>query len=161
VALGIYGQSKEHAPRLLILDEPTSSLDAVIKTHILDLLMKLRSQYRPAYLVISHDLDMIRRLCGRINVLYRGMVVEQVPCSLLSKQGSVLHPYTEALCKGNYEMTRQVPDFGSERTGCPCWGWCAIKTGACLAKVPELRNVGNGHLRACCADEQVTPPKGP
>lgn len=67
-------------PRLIILDEPTSSLDRSVQKQILALLKKLQQQHRLAYIFISHDLQVVRSLCHQVVVLRRGEVVEQGEC---------------------------------------------------------------------------------
>ena len=67
-------------PQLIILDEPTSSLDRSVQKQILTLLKKLQQQHRLAYIFISHDLRVVRSLCHQVVVLRQGEVVEQGEC---------------------------------------------------------------------------------
>jgi ABC-type oligopeptide transport system ATPase subunit len=82
-------------PRLIILDEPVSALDSSIKRDIVKLLDALRRDKKLAYLMISHDLDVVRILCRRMIVLFRGRIVEMGPVRALSKAAA--HPYTKQL----------------------------------------------------------------
>ena len=66
-------------PRLVVLDEPLSALDVVVQDQVIDLLIRLQQRHRLAYLLISHDLSVVRRLCSRVVVLDRGRVVEAGP----------------------------------------------------------------------------------
>ncbi|HFZ8994195.1 TPA: microcin C ABC transporter ATP-binding protein YejF [Citrobacter freundii] len=68
-------------PALIILDEPTSSLDRTVQAQILALLKSLQQKYRLAYIFISHDLHVVRALCHQVIVLRQGEVVEQGPCA--------------------------------------------------------------------------------
>ncbi len=68
-------------PSLIILDEPTSSLDKTVQAQILTLLKSLQQKHQLAYLFISHDLHVVRALCHQVIVLRQGEVVEQGPCA--------------------------------------------------------------------------------
>jgi oligopeptide/dipeptide ABC transporter ATP-binding protein len=82
-------------PRFLILDEPTSALDASARLKVISLLQELRRELGMTYLVISHDLSIIRYLCDRVLVMYLGRIVEDAPVGELFSNPQ--HPYTEAL----------------------------------------------------------------
>jgi len=82
-------------PELLVLDEPVSSLDAGVQGQILALIDELRSSRRMAIVLIAHDLAVVRRLCKRVAVLYRGAVVEEGPVTQILVRPA--HPYTAAL----------------------------------------------------------------
>lgn len=81
-------------PSLIIADEPTSGLDAAIKLQIIGLLRELRAQDL-TYLLISHDLSLVRRIADRVIVMLRGRIIESFPLSELGKRRH--HPYTENL----------------------------------------------------------------
>jgi len=82
-------------PRLVVLDEPTSALDVSVQAQILNLLMELRRSHGLTYLLISHDLSVVRHLSDRIGVMYLGRLVEQGPAAEIFS--SARHPYTRAL----------------------------------------------------------------
>jgi oligopeptide/dipeptide ABC transporter ATP-binding protein len=82
-------------PELLVLDEPVSSLDAGVQGQILELIEALRARRGMAILLIAHDLSVVRRLCDRAAVLFRGVVVEEGPVAELL--AAPAHPYTAAL----------------------------------------------------------------
>lgn len=82
-------------PRLLILDEPVSSLDVSVQAQILDLIAGLRQQHELAMVLISHDLEVIREVCDRIAVMHCGRIVEEGPTAEIFEHPQ--HPYTRAL----------------------------------------------------------------
>jgi microcin C transport system ATP-binding protein len=89
-------------PKLLVLDEPTSSLDMSVQTQIIDLLKDLQKRYSLAYLFISHDLRVVRALSHEILVIKNGEVVEYGPSEKIFKNPE--HPYTRALLKAAFEL---------------------------------------------------------
>jgi ABC-type glutathione transport system ATPase component len=90
-------------PRLLVLDEPTSALDVTVQARVLDLIARLRESHRLAYVLISHNLALVDRLCEESVVLHEGRVVERGPTERVL--GAPEHPYTQAL-------RRAVPEIG-------------------------------------------------
>ncbi|HSA31030.1 MAG TPA: ATP-binding cassette domain-containing protein [Candidatus Omnitrophota bacterium] len=82
-------------PRLLILDEAVSSLDVLVQQQIVELLLQLQKDYSLTYLFITHNLKIVRKLCKRIAVMYRGKIVETAETDELFK--NPLHPYTQRL----------------------------------------------------------------
>jgi oligopeptide/dipeptide ABC transporter ATP-binding protein len=143
-------------PEIVILDEPTASLDQTVRSRILALLAELQARTGVGYLMITHDISSVRRLATRIAVMYRGLVVESGPAQ------SVLvdprHPYTRALIsavpiadprvawQGVVELPRN-PDGSLAVTSCPA-------RGSCQEHGPGLHEVGPDHLAACTkADE--------
>jgi peptide/nickel transport system ATP-binding protein len=83
------------SPKLLIADEPTTALDVTVQAQILDLLVELRDRTGMGVLLISHDLGVIGRLCDRVNVMYRGQIVEHGETEQVLT--APRHPYTQAL----------------------------------------------------------------
>lgn len=82
-------------PRLLILDEPTSSLDAPVEAQILDLIARLRREHELALVLITHDLEVVRDVCERIAVMHEGAFVEEGATADVLQNPR--HPYTQAL----------------------------------------------------------------
>ncbi|HLD70258.1 MAG TPA: ATP-binding cassette domain-containing protein [Candidatus Omnitrophota bacterium] len=82
-------------PKLLILDEAVSSLDVLIQTEILDLLKELQNKFSLTYLFISHNLRVVRKICPRLAVMYKGKIVESAPTGEIFSRP--LHPYTQSL----------------------------------------------------------------
>ena len=82
-------------PRLLLLDEPTTALDVTIQAQILELLKKLNQEYGMSMLFISHNLNVVRKLCGRVAVMQRGLLVEEGDTEQVFHHPN--HPYTQKL----------------------------------------------------------------
>lgn len=85
-------------PDLIVLDEPTSSLDVSIRMQVIDLLQNLQERHHLSYLFISHDLSVIRHVCDRVAIMYLGRLVEVA--STLDLFRDPKHPYTQALIAG-------------------------------------------------------------
>src|SRR5262249_37311131 len=84
-------------PDLLVLDEPTTGLDATVEAEVLEVVGRLRREFGASVLFISHNLAIVSRLCDRVGVLYAGRVVEEGPTQELFAQPR--HPYTLALLR--------------------------------------------------------------
>ena len=147
-------------PRLLVLDEPTSALDVTVQLRILELIERLRSERGLAYLLISHNLAVIDRLCETSLVLYNGVVVERGATDTLLSHG--VHPYTRAL-------RAAVPEIGVERPpltrisagaadevstdGCGYAARCPLAVEVCRSTPPVLRTVGDVQVACHRAEE--------
>ncbi|WP_217551747.1 ABC transporter ATP-binding protein [Streptomyces sp. GbtcB6] len=135
-------------PRLLILDEPTTGLDASVEHEVLGLLRELRGRLNAAVVFVSHDLGLIGRMCDRVGVLYAGRLVET------GRVGEVLaapaHPYTAGLLAAvpvlgvtRHErplrpLPGRLPLPGETATGCAFAPRCALAEDACRAVEPPL-----------------------
>ena len=147
-------------PKLLLCDEPISALDVSIQAQIVTLLMDLREQNGLTYLLISHDLSMVKHVSDRILVMYLGEVVEESGADELYAQP--LHPYTKALISAipipdpKVERARQrivlegqVPSPVDPPAGCRFAGRCPRACDRCRESKPELRELAPGHRVAC------------
>jgi oligopeptide/dipeptide ABC transporter ATP-binding protein len=139
-------------PEILIADEPTTGLDAALKADLIDLLLSDRGPDR-GYLLISHDLALVRYACDRIVVLHAGAVVEEMPVAQIGRIRH--HPYTHALLEAGRLLPRETSAptevaVGRLTTGCSFAGACPIQIDACRSEQPTL-SVGDvpGHRRAC------------
>lgn len=141
-------------PRLLLLDEPLSSLDVSVQAQILNLLRDLAKELNLTYLIISHDLEAVYYLSDALVVMYAGTIVEQT--DKLSDLNDLRHPYTSRLLNASYGFrsnrtnTTDILDFDSgERTGCPYQNRCPLVDQLCRTETPRLRSIAEGHLIAC------------
>jgi ABC-type dipeptide/oligopeptide/nickel transport system ATPase subunit len=94
-------------PKVLLLDEPTSSLDVSVQAEILNLLSDLRAARGLTYLFVSHNLAVIAHMCGLIAVMNRGRIVEEVPSAALAS-GALADPYSRQLLKSSEGYDREA-----------------------------------------------------
>lgn len=137
-------------PEILILDEPTASLDSVTKTDVVHVLQEVAAS--TSLIVITHDLATAAQLCRRTAVLYGGKIVESGPTTsvLLDPR----HPYTRGLVRSFPNMTttkdlQGIPGtYSDSEKGCPFEPRCTQRIAACKERFPELREA-DGRLVAC------------
>jgi peptide/nickel transport system ATP-binding protein len=145
-------------PRLVICDEPTSSLDVSVQAAILNLLVELQAERKVAYLFISHDLGVVRYISDRIAVLYLGRLMELGPAQVVF--GAPHHPYTEALLSAvptidgggreRIKLSGEIPSAAAPPSGCVFHTRCHRYLGKiCEEKEPPLIEVEGGHLMRC------------
>ncbi|HTO56018.1 MAG TPA: ABC transporter ATP-binding protein [Myxococcota bacterium] len=145
-------------PRLIVADEPVSSLDVSIQAQILNLLLELQKRFDLAYLFISHDLRVVRHLSRRVAVMYLGRIVENAPAERLYLRPQ--HPYTEALLSAvpvadpaarhqRIALSGDVPSPINPPPGCPFHPRCPKAIARCSVERPLLREVAPGHASAC------------
>jgi oligopeptide/dipeptide ABC transporter ATP-binding protein len=146
-------------PKLLILDEPTSALDMTVQARILDLLERLRAEHDLSYLLITHNLALVDRLCATAHVLFAGRLVESGPADRLLRRPS--HPYTLALRAAVPKLGEPLargagaPEMRPAETGCPYRLRCPFAVGRCAAEFPATRRLEDGRTVACHRAEDV------
>jgi len=145
-------------PDIVILDEPTAGLDLSVQATVLSLLIELRARLGLTYLVISHDLSLVRRFCDHVAILYLGRIVETAPVGELFS--TPRHPYTHALLGAMLSLEpgtalddalldNDPADHGNSGTGCSFQPRCAHAVADCAARVPPLEPSGEGREVAC------------
>jgi oligopeptide/dipeptide ABC transporter ATP-binding protein len=144
-------------PKIIVLDEPFSSLDAAAQAQMLISLVSLVRDGGPGLLVISHDLGIVRQICDWVAVMYLGVIVESGPTEAVWKQP--LHPYTEALMNAipypdavgvlPEALPGEIPDPSNPPIGCRFHTRCRLAFDRCGAEVPPLIPVGPQRLSAC------------
>jgi oligopeptide transport system ATP-binding protein len=145
------------APKLVILDEPTSSLDMSLRIHVIALLKKLQREHNLSYIFISHDLSTIRHLCDRVMVMYLGRIVEQGRTADVFDDPT--HVYTKALLsaipipdpsvkRSRILLKGETPTARRLEPGCALQDRCGFVADECRQPVPDY-DLGNGHRVAC------------
>jgi ABC-type glutathione transport system ATPase component len=135
-------------PEIVVLDEPTASLDQSVRARILALLAALQERTGVGYLLISHDISSVRRLATRIAVMYRGRVVETGPAAAVLDDPR--HPYTAALIAAVPVADPRVPWDGA-RARTPPDPACPVGGPSCDGHGTGLHPVGAAHFVACVA----------
>ncbi len=147
-------------PDLLVLDEPTAGLDAAVKGQVIDVLRETRAE-GSAYLLISHELDLLQRVADRIAVMFAGRIVEEMPASFLDPEhgGGDLHPYTQQLLSASFRSPRRIAapcHPTTEPGGCVFRSRChRVEPGTelwqqCTRDEPQLVPLGSGEQKIAC-----------
>ena len=147
-------------PKLIVADEPVSALDVSIRSQILNLMKKLQDDHGLTYIVISHDLSVVRFLADRIGVMYLGRLVEVGSGEDIYARAA--HPYTAALLsaipvpdpsvergKGRIPIRGELPSPVHPPSGCRFRTRCPLAQDRCAEEVPRLENRGGEHVVAC------------
>ena len=148
-------------PKLIVADEPVSALDVSIRSQILNLMRRLQASHGLTYIVISHDLSVVKYLADRIGVMYLGRLVEVGPAQEIYEKPA--HPYTagllEAIPVPNPEVAKgrkhrvavrgELPSPVDPPSGCRFRTRCPRAQDKCAEVVPALRPFGDQHVAAC------------
>jgi peptide/nickel transport system ATP-binding protein len=152
-------------PALLILDEPTTGLDATVEGEVLDLVAALRREFGTSVLFISHSLDVIARMCDRVGVLYAGRLVEEAPVEELFQNPR--HPYTVGLLRciprggarkdqGRLDsIPGFLPGLGEDLPACVFADRCQLAQDICRREEPPPFDVGDRHFSRCHFHEKA------
>lgn len=152
-------------PRLVVLDEPVSALDMSTQAQLLNLLMALQDRLDLTYLLISHDLDVVKHVADRVAVMYLGELLEIAPAEQLFSQPN--HPYTQALLDAvpsprfdndppPVPLAGDVPDATDPPKGCRFHPRCPVATSKCATVHPEFEHVDDARSRCLFAAEFAT-----
>ena len=145
-------------PRLVILDEPVSALDVSVRAQLMNLLMDIRHKLRLTYIIIAHDLAVVRHMSSRVAVMYLGKIVEYGDSEKIYRRH--LHPYTQALLSAvlpsnpdaiHEEITLpgEVPSPINPPAGCHFHPRCNYAREICRVSEPQLEPAETDHTVAC------------
>ena len=147
-------------PRLIVADEPVSALDVSIRAQVLNLMKRLQASHGLTYVVISHDLAVVKYMAERIGVMYLGKLVELGSGQDVYERAA--HPYTAGLiatipvpkpslerAKKGAAIKGELPSPVNPPSGCRFRTRCRFAQELCAAEEPLLRSFGPGHLAAC------------
>jgi oligopeptide/dipeptide ABC transporter ATP-binding protein len=147
-------------PKMIIADEPVSALDVSIQAQLLNLMKSLQETHQLSYIVISHDLAVVKYLADRIGVMYLGQLVEVGPAQAI--YGHAAHPYTQGLidtipianprlAKTNKDklIRGELPSAIDPPSGCRFRTRCPFAQDICAQDQPPMRLFGSGHHAAC------------
>lgn len=143
-------------PELIIADEPTAGLDLSIRGELLNLMLELKKEYGLTYVIVSHDLGVIRRVTDRTAVMYLGQIVEEAETSALFRHPR--HPYTAALLSARAVINPtlrqrriildgEIPSPLNPPSGCRFHTRCPIARERCRSEAPALRHDGKSAFR--------------
>jgi oligopeptide transport system ATP-binding protein len=145
-------------PALIVLDEPVSALDVSIRAQIMNLLKDIQEQFGLTYLLIAHDLAVVKHMSNRIGVMYLGRLVETAESEELYR--NPLHPYTQALLSAALPahpdeqedemiLSGEVPSPINLPPGCRFHTRCPKAKSVCFQEDPILEDRGGDHQVAC------------
>jgi oligopeptide/dipeptide ABC transporter ATP-binding protein len=144
-------------PRVIIADEPTTSLDVTIQAQYLRLLREIQEETGLSLIFITHDFGIVAKMCDRVIVMYAGRVVESGPVREIFNNPS--HPYTQALLSSVpkleerperlYSIQGQPPALWDVPPGCRFAARCAYADDRCQQEYPPSFTIGDGHSADC------------
>lgn len=156
-------------PNFIVADEPVAALDMSIRAQILNLMKDLQDKYNLTYLIISHDLTIIKHMCNRIMVMYLGDLVE------IADKNSLFirpyHPYAFALIsavpipdpslkKKRILLKGDVPTPINPPSGCKFHPRCIYAKSICSEETPLMEKIAKEHYVACHFAHTLEPPEG-
>ena len=151
-------------PKLVVLDEPTSSIDVFSQEQILALIKDLKKRFGLTNILISHDLGVVHELANKIAVMYLGKIVEFGSAEEIFRHPR--HPYTKALfdaipslttqgMEGLKTLEGQIPSPINPPPGCAFHERCAYACERCRSETPPQRDMGGGHMVSCLRAEEL------
>lgn len=150
-------------PKLIVADEPTTGLDVTVQAEILDLLKRVREEFKTSIILVSHDLQMINSVCDDIVVMHAGATVEQLSAGQVQNS---LHPYTRALYESRIDLVEprgrlatikgQPPAVGAWPSGCRFADRCDYVQDRCRNTDPiPFFKISESHMSACVRHEEI------
>jgi len=152
------GRAISSNPKIVICDEPVSSLDVSIQSQILNLLLELQQKLGISYIFIAHNIAVVLYMSDIVSVMYTGYIVESAPAKELYTNPH--HPYTKLLLSVIPEIGKnkrifekkiegEIPDLINLAPGCPFYARCPNRKDICKSQMPKLKSDTTGHSCAC------------
>jgi oligopeptide/dipeptide ABC transporter ATP-binding protein len=152
-------------PKLIVLDEPTSSLDVSVQSQIMLLLQRIQTEFELSYLLITHNISVAKYLADRIGVMYLGKIVELGTSRQVVE--NPMHPYSQLLISSILEPSAharlseteafgEVPNAINPPSGCRFRTRCPYAKEKCLEEEPSLREIEEYHFVACHFAEEIS-----
>lgn len=146
------------SPKLIVADEPTAGLDVSVQGEVLNLLAQLQNELKVSFLIITHNLSVVRHVSDRMAIMYLGRFVEQGPTDEVFNRPR--HPYTQALLSANpnpdpdapkkqIELKGEIPSLMNRPRGCEFHPRCPFAQDRCRVEFPALTTFAKGHLASC------------
>jgi peptide/nickel transport system ATP-binding protein len=146
------------SPKLIIADEPTAGLDVSVQGEVLNLLAKLQNDLSVSFLIITHNLSVVRHISDRMAIMYLGRIVEQGITDEIFYHA--LHPYTHALLSANpnpdpdapkekVQLKGEIPSLMNRPLGCEFHPRCPFIQNRCRSEAPAAPTMELGHQVAC------------
>jgi peptide/nickel transport system ATP-binding protein len=145
-------------PKLVIADEPTAGLDVSIQGEILNLMTSLKRKFDLSYVIVTHNLAVIRHVSDRLAIMYLGRIVEEGPTREVFANPA--HPYSASLIesepvpdprrrRANLAITGEVPSILARPKGCEFHTRCSFVQERCRVDAPAFRELGGGRKVRC------------
>ena len=146
------------SPKLIIADEPTAGLDVSVQGEVLNLLAQLQEELEVSFLIITHNLSVVRHVSDRMAIMYLGRFVEQGLTDEIFAHPR--HPYTQALLSANPNpdpdapkeqivLKGEIPSLMNRPQGCEFHPRCSYMKDKCRNEFPAVSTVEPGHLLSC------------
>jgi peptide/nickel transport system ATP-binding protein len=156
-------------PKLVIADEPTAGLDVSVQGEVLNLMTGLKKSLGISFLIITHNLAMVRHISDRLAILYLGRVVEVGNTQEIFADPK--HPYTQSLIasepqpdprkrRASLAITGEIPSVLARPSGCEFHTRCAFAQQRCTAETPTVQHMANGRAVRCHYVDQLQPKTG-
>ena len=142
-------------PKLLIADEPTTSLDVTVQAQILALIQKLKTEIGTSLLLITHNLGVVAQMCDEVAIMYAGRIIEQAPVQEIFTDPK--HPYSKMLLEAVPKPGRRrlipipgsVPNLLNTPPGCAFHPRCPRAMDICSKQIPTLKRMSENNVVAC------------
>jgi peptide/nickel transport system ATP-binding protein len=149
-------------PGFVVADEPTTALDVLVEAQIIEVLARIRDTFRPAMMLITHNLGIVGRVCDRVAVMYAGRIVEQG--TVAEVFDNPRHPYTQALLGATISLEttelRSIPgappDLANLPTGCRFAERCPLAMTVCPQRMPRTLVVDGRAVECHLYDDTLT-----